>query len=104
MTSVPPDEQITVQAGDVVGFYSDHWEEELNGGFFDAKYRSGIQVLTAGHNTTMFINRLDSLQNMMTSYAAGTTPGSCATLSDFSGHEVDQIFMGAPVITAVIGQ
>lgn len=103
VTSIPSEEQIRVQDGDVVGFYSDHWEELLNGRLSNTQYRSGLQIL-AGYNTTMYLNRLSSLQDMKASYAVGTGPGSCAALPDFSGQEVDETFMGTPVITATIGE
>lgn len=103
VTSIPPGEQIRVQDGDVVGFYSDHWEELLNGRLSNTQYKSGLQIL-AGYNTTMYLNRLSSLQDMRESYAVGTGPGSCAALPGFSGQEVDETFMGTPVITAMIGK
>ena len=107
LTSVSSEDQVAVQAGDVVGFYSDHFEA-VQGGLSDYDYDSGIQTLfTGGYITDIYYDRGLSRSGLSTSYAAGTSAALCSgalLAAGFDGSQLSRTLRGAPVITAVIGQ
>lgn len=98
LTSVPYDEQITVQAGDVVGFFSNYWE----GLHVTLDSNSGLQVISVERFTFIFVSRGLNLTNERAT--TGTSAVACGTLSVFSGPALNQTLIGAPVITAIVGQ
>lgn len=103
LTSVPYEEQIVVQPGDVLGFYSDHWGLDRRR-LRDESGEDSIQIATESEYaaTTVYYESGLSLSDLSTGYAVGATPGDCATLN--SCPQLHSAIQGAPVMTAVVGE
>ena len=83
---VPVEEQFLVQPGDVVGFFSDHEDSGNN--------NDGVQVVESRQDVTVHYRPLDDLP--------ATIPGNCMFI--VGPGQIDLTIMGAPVITAEVGE
>ena len=82
---VPVDQQVFVQLGDVVGFFSDRLGSSGN---------SSVQVVESRDDVVVHYRERDTIP--------ATTPGSCMFV--VGPGQIDLVTMGAPVITAVVGE
>ena len=103
LTSVPYEEQVIVQPGDVLGFYSDHWREDRSR-LEDETGEDSIQIATGSEyiGTVVYYQSELSLSDLSTIYAVGTTPGDCVVSN--SCPQLQSAIQGAPVMTAVVGE
>ena len=83
---IPPDDQIPVQPGDVVGFYSDNRIREDD--------CDGVQVDESRTDVTAFYRERISIP--------APSPSSCMLIAGING--IDTTTMAAPVITVVVGK
>ena len=86
LTDIPPEDQIQVQPGDVVGFFATHYR---NGDQDDG----GVQLDTAITTVTVWSTELLSI----------TDPDTCPYLIGGDGNLASSS-TGAPVITAQVGE
>ena len=82
---IPPDDQIPVQPGDVVGFYSDN---------LDGSDDDGVQLDERRTDVTAFFRERDRIPP--------PSPSSCVFIAGPSN--IDETTSAAPVITVVVGK
>ena len=82
---IPPDDQIPVQPGDIVGFYSDYIRDDADG---------GVQLDESRTDVTVFYRERASIPS--------PNPSSCMLIAGST--YIDTITTAAPVITVVVGK
>ena len=83
---VPLEEQVLVQPGDVVGFFSDNVNRDDN--------RDGVQVVESRQDVVVYYRERDTIPV--------TDPESC--MFAVGPGQIDSSTVAAPVITAVVGE
>ena len=82
---VPVEEQVLVQPGDVVGFFSDDVNRDFN---------DSVQVIESRQDVVVHYRERDTIP--------ATDPESCMFV--VGPGQIDSMTVGAPVITAVVGE
>ena len=85
LIDIPLNDQIPVQPGDVVGFYSDYLGDNADG---------GVQLNESREDVTVFYRERSSIP--------APIPSSCMLIA--GPNNIDTITAAAPVITAVVGK
>ena len=83
--NIPPDDQIPVQPGDVVGFYSDFLLDDRD---------DGVQLDTNREDVTVFYQERASI--------TPSGPSSCSLIA--GANNIATTTTAAPIITVVVGE